>query len=332
MRPGAELIAEPWDLGPGGYQLGAWPHPFMELNDRYRDDVRRFWKGEAGAISDLARRLTGSAELFDHDGRSAASSVNFLASHDGFTLEDVVSYGQKHNWANGEENRDGHEPNHSDGMGAEGQSSNPAILEARARRKRAMLATLFLSQGTPMLLAGDETGNSQGGNNNAYAQDNPIAWVNWDRPDRELAAFVGWMTRMRRDHPVLRQRLFLHAQARERDGQPDVTWRRADGQPPGNDDWHDPAFRTLCLEIRLASATPGYAMSDDVLFAIFNSGPAVTVTLPDPPVGRRWRRILDSARSQQKVKVLPLGTGTVDVGEQSVWVLDAAPANDALSG
>ncbi|MBE3636816.1 glycogen debranching protein GlgX [Mangrovicoccus sp. HB182678] len=321
-----KLIAEPWDLGPGGYQLGAWPHPFMELNDRYRDDVRRFWKGDAGAISDLARRLTGSAERFDHGGRAATASVNFLASHDGFTLQDVVSYSKKSNWANGEENRDGHEPNHSDGMGAEGPTSNPAILEARARRKRAMLATLFLSQGTPMLLAGDETGNSQQGNNNAYAQDNPIAWVDWDRPEMELADFVGRLAEMRRAHPVLRQKLFLHAQARALDGKPDLDWRRADGAPPETGDWHDPEFRCLCLSLRLASETPAYSMSGDVLFAIFNSGGPQEVRLPDPPAGTLWRVILDSATAAQAPRVLAAATRSLTAPAEAVLVLDALSA------
>ncbi|WP_349294827.1 glycogen debranching protein GlgX (plasmid) [Thioclava sp. 'Guangxiensis'] len=319
-----KLVAEPWDLGPGGYQLGAWPHPFMELNDRYRDDVRQFWKGDRGTTSGLARRLLGSAELFDHSGRSAASSVNFLASHDGFTLEDVVSFTVKRNWANGEENRDGHEPNHSDGLGVEGPTSNPAILAARARRKRNMLATLFLSQGTPMLLAGDEIGNSQEGNNNAYAQDNAIAWVNWDRPDEELARFVSWIARMRRDHPVLRQKLFLHAQSRQRDGIADVFWRKADGSSPSVEDWHDPEFRTLCLELRAASTTPVYSMSDDVLFAVINAGDDVQVSLPQPPEGRRWRQILDTSRATQATAFLAAPAQAVHVSGDSVAVFDAS--------
>ncbi|WP_267896999.1 glycogen debranching protein GlgX [Pseudooceanicola sediminis] len=319
-----KLVAEPWDLGPGGYQLGAWPHPFMELNDRYRDDVRRFWKGDEGVTSSIAGRLMGSADMFDHDGRAATASVNFLASHDGFTLEDIVSYSAKRNWGNGEENRDGHEPNHSDGMGAEGPTLDPDILAARARRKRNMLATMFLSQGTPMMLAGDEIGNSQGGNNNAYAQDNAIAWVNWDRPDYDLADFVAWLARMRRDHPVLRQRLFLHSQPRHRDGIPDLFWRRPDGQAPTTEDWHDPTFRCLCVEIRAASATPSYSMSDDVLFAVINGGDACTVHLPEPPGRRRWRRIMDTSAARQTTVFLMPGKKEVDVAAETVVVFDAA--------
>ncbi|WP_126975497.1 glycogen debranching protein GlgX [Frigidibacter oleivorans] len=290
-----KLVAEPWDVGHGGYQLGQFPHPFMELNDRFRDGVRRFWRGEAGATADLASRLLGSADLFDHDGRAATSSVNFVTSHDGFTLEDLVSFNAKHNWANGEENRDGHEPNFSDNMGVEGQSEDPAIRAARARRKRNLLATLFLAQGTPMLLAGDEIGNSQGGNNNAYAQDNPVGWVGWDRPDRALTAFVGRLARLRRDHPVLRQRLFLHALPRHKDGIPDVFWRKADGSTPTPDDWRDPGFRTVCIEIRASSFTPAYSMTDDVVFVVVNGDGAAEVTLPETLPGQLWHRMLDTA-------------------------------------
>ncbi len=291
----AKLIAEPWDLGPGGYQLGSWPHPFMELNDTYRDSVRRFWRGDGELMPELARRVLASAERFDHSGRAATASVNFLTSHDGMTLEDVVSYSAKNNWANGEENRDGHEPNYSDGMGAEGLTSNPEIRAARDRRKRNMLATLFLSQGTPMLLAGDEIGNSQGGNNNAYAQDNPIGWVNWDRPDTELMDFVSELIWLRQAHPVLRQRLFLHSRPRGTDGIPDLFWRKPDGSPPSDGDWHDPEWRALCIEIRAASTTPSYSMSDDVVFVVFNRGEAVDVTLPPPLPGSEWRWLLDTS-------------------------------------
>ncbi|MEI4485288.1 glycogen debranching protein GlgX [Frigidibacter sp. MR17.14] len=290
-----KLVAEPWDVGLGGYQLGQFPHPFLELNDRYRDCVRRFWKGEAGTIGELAGRLTGSAELFDRQGRGATSSVNFVTSHDGFTLEDTVSYGAKRNWANGEENRDGHEPNHSDNMGVEGPSGDPKIRSARDQRKRNLLATLFLSQGTPMLLSGDEIGNSQGGNNNAYAQDNPTSWVNWDRPDRALAAFTGRLAALRRTHPVLRQRLFLHALPRHKDGIPDIFWRKPDGATPAPEDWQDPSWKTLCVELRASSFTPAYSMTDDVVFIVFNAGEGTDVTLPDCLPGRGWTRMLDTA-------------------------------------
>ncbi len=291
-----KLIAEPWDIGPGGYQLGAWPHPFLEYNDRFRDGVRRFWRGDAGMTPDLAKRILGSAERFDHSGRGATSSINFVTVHDGFTLEDLVSYTQKRNQANAEDNRDGSDANHSDNLGVEGPTDDPAILAARALRKRNLLATVFASQGTPMLLSGDEIGNSQGGNNNAYAQDNEVGWIDWSAPDADLLAFVRRLTKLRRDHPVLRQRLFLHSRPRRADGIPDLYWRLPDGTPPAPADWDNPQWKTLCVEIRTSSDTPDYAASDDVVFIVFNAGEEVQVTLPDLPADRCWELLLDTTR------------------------------------
>lgn len=290
-----KLIAEPWDIGSGGYQLGAYPAPFAEWNDRYRDQIRGFWRGDPGLIGKLAKRVAGSAARFDHDGRPATSSVNFVAAHDGFTLMDTVSFNDKHNEANGEENRDGHNHNLSDNMGAEGPTDDPAITAARDRRRRNLIATLMLSQGTPMLLAGDELGNSQGGNNNAYAQDNPTGWVDWDGADPAFLYFVRRVIAFRRAHPILRQKRFLHSQPREQDGLPDLFWRRADGAPMTPDDWNDPDRRLLAAEMRMASGTPAYAALPGAVFLVFNNGPEAQVRLPDAPDGR-WRRRLDSAR------------------------------------
>ena len=290
-----KLIAEPWDIGSGGYQLGAYPAPFAEWNDRYRDQIRGFWRGDPGLIGKLAKRVAGSAARFDHDGRPATSSVNFVAAHDGFTLMDTVSFNDKHNEANGEENRDGHNHNLSDNMGAEGPTDDPAITAARDRRRRNLIATLMLSQGTPMLLAGDELGNSQGGNNNAYAQDNPTGWVDWDGADPAFLDFVRRVIAFRRAHPILRQKRFLHSQPREQDGLPDLFWRRADGAPMTPDDWNDPDRRLLAAEMRMASGTPAYAALPGAVFLVFNNGPEEQVRLPDAPDGR-WRRRLDSAR------------------------------------
>ncbi|MCA3439706.1 MAG: glycogen debranching protein GlgX [Rhodobacter sp.] len=287
-----KLIAEPWDIGPGGYQLGAFPHPFAEWNDRFRDGVRRFWRGDAGLTPELANRLLGSSDRFDHSGRAATSSVNFITAHDGFTLQDLVSFTVKRNLANGEENRDGHGENHSDNLGIEGPTNDPAVLAARALRKRNLLATLMLAQGVPMLLAGDEMGHSQQGNNNAYAQDNETTWINWDRADPDLTAFVARLTALRRAHPVLRQKRFLHARPRAADGLPDVTWRRADGGVPRPQDWHDPAFRCLGVELRHAAEDAGGG--EDAIFAVFNSGGACDVALPHTAPG--WRLILDTTR------------------------------------
>ncbi len=289
-----KLIAEPWDIGPGGYQLGAFPHPFLEWNDRFRDGVRRFWRGDAGLTADLAKRLLGSAERLDHSGRAATSSVNFITAHDGFTLEDLVSYTVKRNLANGEDNRDGHDDNHSSNLGVEGPTKDKAVRAARDLRKRNLLATMLFSQGTPMLLAGDEIGNSQSGNNNAYAQDNQTGWIDWANADHKLAAFVARMLAVRRDNPVLRQRRFLHARARAADGLPDVIWRRADGQTPRPEDWHDAAFRCLCVELRMAAE--GDATGDEAVFAVFNGGEAQPLTLPD--TAPAWKLVIDTTHPE----------------------------------
>lgn len=286
-----KLIAEPWDIGPGGYQLGGYPHPWAEWNDRYRDGVRRFWRGDAGLTPDLAKRILASAENFDHDGRSATASVNFLTAHDGFTLQDLVSFTVKRNLANGEDNRDGHSENHSDNLGVEGATTDPLINAARNQRKRNLLTTLLLSQGTPMLLAGDEMGHSQGGNNNAYAQDNETTWIDWSKADTGLTAFVTRLVAMRAAHPVLRQRRFLHGRKRHAEGLPDVIWRHADGREPQAAEWHDPAFRCLGVELRMAAEGPA---GPDVIFAVFNCGPEQALALPDTE--KAWRLIIDTSR------------------------------------
>jgi glycogen operon protein len=295
-----KLIAEPWDIGPGGYQLGAFPHPFAEWNDRFRDGVRRFWRGDAGMAPDLAKRLLGSAERFDHGGRRAHSSVNFIAAHDGFTLADLVSFTVKRNLANGEENRDGHGDNHSDNLGVEGPTDDPAILAARDLRRRNLAATLMLSQGTPMWLAGDELGNSQGGNNNAYAQDNETGWLQWAPGDAGMTAFLARLAALRREYPLLRQRRFLHSRARAADGLRDVIWRRADGAEPRPEDWHDANFRCLGVELRMAAEAENDGRQ--AILALFNAGDALRLTLPE--TAPRWRLILDTTRPEATAKTV----------------------------
>lgn len=223
------LIAEPWDPAPGGYQVGRFGEPFLEWNDKYRDDVRRFWKGESWTVGALATRLAGSADLFGHDGRRPSASVNFIAAHDGFTLADLVSHAYKHNAANGEGNRDGHDGSHSWNNGVEGETGDAAVIAARSRDVRALLATLFVSLGTPMLTAGDEMGRSQKGNNNAYAQDNETTWLDWARADEELVAFVARLTALRRTHPALRRDAFLTER--------DVVWLHPEGRQMTVGDW-----------------------------------------------------------------------------------------------
>jgi glycogen operon protein len=322
---GVKMIAEPWDIGPGGYQLGAFPPPFHEWNDRFRDGVRRFWRGDGGMAPDLAERITGSAGLFDHTRRPATTSINLVTSHDGFTLHDLVSYREKHNEANGEGNRDGHSDNHSDNMGVEGPASDPAVVAARLLRKRNMLATLMLSQGTPMLLAGDELGHSQGGNNNAYAQDNATSWIDWDGADEDLIRFTRRLIAFRKAHPVLRQKLFLHSRERSLDGKEDIFWRRTDGQPMGPSDWQDPNLRVVCVELRTASATPAYDALEYAIFAVLNAGAAITVTVPEAPPGEHWWHEIDTARPgmapvRLKRPRLPIAAQSV-----SVLVLGDAP-------
>jgi isoamylase len=310
-----KLIAEPWDVGLGGYQLGNFPHPFREWNDRFRDGIRRYWRGDSGMAPDLASRLLGSADMFDRAGRSATTSVNFVTSHDGFTLEDLVSYSQKRNEANGEDNRDGHSNNYSDNMGVEGATADRVVRAARDRRKRNLLATVFLAQGTPMLLAGDEIGNSQGGNNNAYAQDNAIGWTDWERADLSLLAFVRRLAALRRGHPVLRQRRFLHGRVREQDGHRDLIWLKPDGTEPGAGDWQNPGLRTICVLIRGATEGPAGDAGGEAVYAVFNAGDSQTVRLP---AGGGWRMMLDTARPDAAEAAL--STATVACTGQSVMV------------
>lgn len=291
-----KLIAEPWDIGPGGYQLGAYPAPFAEWNDKFRDHVREFWRGDRGKVADLAGRISGSAQFFDHDGRAATSSLNFLTTHDGFTLHDTVSYAEKHNLANGEGNRDGHSNNHSDNMGTEGPSDDPALRDARIRRKRNMIATLMLSQGTPMMLAGDEVSNSQGGNNNAYCQDNEIGWVTWPETEDSFFTFCQQAIGFRRMHPLLRQKRFLHSRQRLIDGEPDLFWRQVDGTPMRQEDWDNPDLDILIAEMRMASGTPEYVQREGALLVVLNRGAQVEIVAPPLPDDEAWVRRFDTSQ------------------------------------
>ncbi len=284
-----KLIAEPWDIGPGGYRLGQFPHPFREWNDRYRDDVRAFWRGDGHMLPGLAKAALGSPEIFDRNGRSATASVNFITSHDGFTLADLVSFNDKHNEANGEGNRDGHTANFSHNLGHEGPTDDPVIRASRGRRKRAMLATLFFSQGIPMLLGGDEIGNSQRGNNNAYAQDNEIGWIDWQNADRQMLAYVRRLAALRRRFKVLSQRNFLHARIREPDGRPDLEWWHPEGRMPVDSDWNEQA-RAMGVIVRASAETIRDSGAPEVLLC-YNAGPARAFVLPRGD----WVLMLDSA-------------------------------------
>lgn len=315
-----KLIAEPWDIGPGGYQVGAFPPPFLEWNDKYRDGVRRFWRKDPGSAAEMAERLMGSATQFDHSGRPATSSVNLLTAHDGFTLADVVSFNGKHNLANGEDGRDGHGENYSDNMGAEGATEDPVILEARLKRRRAMMASLLFSQGTPMILAGDELGNSQDGNNNAYCQDNEIGWIDWENADPEFTAFTAKLIEFRKNHPILRQKLFLHSRERLMDGIEDLFWWKVDGTPMVASDWNDPSQQCVVVEMRTASGTPRYASLETAILGVFNAGDAVDVKLPTAPKGTVWARHVDTDTADFEREEVSK-TGAISVAGCSVQML-----------
>ncbi|MDX7950965.1 glycogen debranching protein GlgX [Lichenihabitans sp. Uapishka_5] len=283
------LIAEPWDIGPGGYQLGAFGAAWGEWNDRYRDDVRRFWRGD-GTVAALATRLAGSADVFSAKSRPSRS-INYVTSHDGFTLRDLVSYASKHNEANGEHNRDGTTDNLSWNNGVEGVSHDPAIEAARRRDMRVLLATLFVSRGTPMLGPGSDTGHSQDGNNNAYAQDNPVSWTDWGRADAELPGLIAALAALRAAHPALHRDRFLTGRDRDGIGLPDVSWHRPDGAPQEGNDWqsHDTLMAVL------AAPWPEGPDAIDRVATVFHAGrEPVQVTLPAPRPNRAWRLAFDS--------------------------------------
>jgi isoamylase len=297
-----KLIAEPWDLGPGGYQVGNFPVLWAEWNAAYRDTVRRFWKGDAGQVGGLAFRLTGSSDLYAGNGRLPYASINFITAHDGFTLHDLVSYNDKHNEANGEENRDGHNENLSWNCGAEGKTDDPAILALRAGQKRNFLATLLLSQGVPMLLAGDEFGRSQGGNNNAYCQDNEVSWVDWklDRPQRELLEFTKLLIRISHQHPVLRRSHFFQGRKIRGSEVKDLAWFRPDGKEMTDEDWANPEMRSFGL--RLAGDAieevdgRGNRLVDDTLLILLNAHhETIPFVLPAHRRKLHWWVILDTS-------------------------------------
>jgi glycogen operon protein len=260
LLAGVKLIAEPWDVGPGGYQLGNHPPRFAQWNDRFRDGIRRYWRGDPGQRPELAARLAGSADIFSYGGRRPWASVNYAASHDGFTLTDIVSYVERHNEANGEQNHDGHPANFSSNWGIEGPSDDPAILAVRGRVKRALLATVFLAAGTPMLLAGDEFGRTQLGNNNAYCQDNEISWIDWRMaasPDGlALTDYVAQLISLRREHSVLRCPIFLHGNEHPAPGIADIEWFDETGGTIPAEAWNDREQRTLILR-RATTDTDG---------------------------------------------------------------------------
>ena len=298
-----KLIAEPWDLGEGGYQVGNFPVGWTEWNDRYRDTVRAYWKGDGGRLGDLAYRITGSSDLYAHSGRRPYASINFITSHDGFTLQDLVSYNEKHNEANGEENRDGNNNNLSWNCGAEGPTDDPDIQALRAKQRRNLLAMLLLSQGVPMLYAGDAIGHTQLGNNNAYCQDNATSWLNWNlQPqDRDLLAFVQRMISLRQRHPVFHRRRFFQGRPIKGASVKDVLWLNPGGNEISEDEWHDPSLH--CLGMFLSGEgvdetdERGRKLRDENFLVLLNAHQEdIGFTLPAFRAGARWTAWMDTSR------------------------------------
>jgi glycogen operon protein len=309
-----KLIAEPWDLGEGGYQVGNFPAGWAEWNGRFRDTVRRYWKGDESQVADLAYRLTGSSDLYESDGRRPSASINFVTAHDGFTLQDLVSFNDKHNEANGEESRDGTSENLSWNCGVEGPTDDPAVVALRERQVRNFLATLFLSQGVPMLLGGDELGRTQQGNNNAYCQDNELSWINWTAPRaaRAQAEFTRRLIRLRLAHPVFHRRRFFQGRRIEGSEVKDLSWFRPDGKEMAQEEWTNGLTR--CLGLRLAGDAieevdeAGEIIRDDTFLLLLNAHhEPVDFVLPAHRPRMRWELVLDTREWTAKPEAFRAG-------------------------
>jgi glycogen operon protein len=320
-----KLIAEPWDVGPGGYQVGNFPVLWSEWNGVYRDTVRDFWRGEANC-GEFASRLSGSADLYEADGREPFASINFVTAHDGFTLSDLVSYNEKHNEANREDNQDGSDDNRSWNCGAEGETDDPDVLELRARQRRNFLVTLLLSQGTPMILGGDELGRTQRGNNNAWCQDNELSWYDWGSEDEELHAFARRLIYLRSEHPVFRRASFLRGTEQKDSGLPDVWWFRTDGRKMTRRDWHhgDSVLGMFLNGQEIVNRGPhGEVIEDESFLLLFNaSGDEFAFMLPPRRFGARWALELSTADPSTEADSAHYGCRTeIKVISRSIVVL-----------
>jgi isoamylase len=340
-----KLIAEPWDIGPGGYQLGAFPEPWSEWNDQYRDTIRRYWRGDKGVLPELARRIHGSSDIFEHHGRQPYASINFLTSHDGYSLRDLVSYEDRHNEANGENNRDGHSDNFSKNHGLEGETTDKDILALRLRQIKNMLAMVMLSQGVPMLLAGDELGRTQKGNNNAYCQDNDINWLNWEDETifaDELTPFVASLTQLRRDFPMLAYRRFIHKD--DDKSSVDITWYHRSGLPMQKDHWHSHNAATLGyfiseketdkIQIENNDSIDGnedekHYQSAKILCLFHAGSESIEFQLPDIETVVHWQVMVDTNASatqendrfipaERMITMTPFSTVVLKSGKQSI--------------
>ncbi len=324
-----KLIAEPWDVGEGGYQVGNFPPLWSEWNGRYRDWIRDYWRGEPNSLPELGARLTGSSDLYQQGGRFPHASVNFITAHDGFTLRDLVSYNEKHNDANGEDNRDGESHNRSWNCGVEGDTDDAGVLALRRRQQRNMLATMFLSQGVPMLLGGDEMGRTQGGNNNAYCQDNEVSWFDWAKADRDLLAFTRSLAELRRQHPVFRRRGWFQGRPIRRiKGQPslpDIAWFTPEGDEMSDEHWNESHARSLQVFLNgHGISVPderGEPILDDTFLVVFHAEPEDrTFTIP-AGFGERWTRVMDTERGFATTNEELAAGALIDVLGRSLWVL-----------
>jgi len=307
-----KLIAEPWDLGEGGYQVGNFPVGWAEWNDRYRDTLRSYWKGDGGLLGELAYRVTGSSDLYAHSGRRPYASINFITAHDGFTLQDLVSYNEKHNEANGENNHDGNDNNRSWNCGVEGPTDDPGIRALRAKQKRNLIATLLLSQGVPMILAGDDIGHTQMGNNNAYCQDNPISWMNWadEAQDRDLLAFFQRVISLRKRHPIFRRRRFFQGRPIKGANVKDILWLNPAAIEMTESEWRDPTIN--CVGMALSGQglqetdERGRKLGDENFLILLNAHHEdVAFSLPTYHIDGRWTAWMDTAREDG---LRPVGT------------------------
>ena len=337
-----KLIAEPWDIGPGGYQVGNFPPQWTEWNGKYRDTVRDFWRGEGETLGEFASRLTGSADLYESSGRRPVASINFVTAHDGFTLRDLVSYNEKHNDANGENNQDGESHNRSYNLGEEGPTDNPVIHALRARQVRNFLATLLLSQGVPMIAHGDELGRTQRGNNNVYAHDTELSWVDWEHADGALLEFVGSLVRLRREHPTFRRTRFFDGRPVRRgegDPVPDVVWFRPDGSAMAPEDWESGFGRSIGVYLNGHGIQGRDARGESIVdrsFLVYFSAHTepVTVTLPSSDHGARWERLVDTSGIEGDPVLDADGTMTLEAISMVVlreWVVSEPTLDDSVA-
>ncbi|HQR78920.1 MAG TPA: glycogen debranching protein GlgX [Actinomycetota bacterium] len=331
-----KLIAEPWDLGEGGYQVGNFPPLWTEWNGKYRDTARDYWRGEPATMPEIASRFTGSSDLYLDDGRSPHASINFVTAHDGFTLRDLVSYNEKHNEANGEGNRDGESHNRSWNCGVEGATDDPAVLSLRARQQRNMMATLLLSQGVPMIAHGDEVGRTQGGNNNAYCQDSPIAWMDWDHIDKEMLDFTRTLIALRKSHPIFRRQRFFEGRRIESwDQVPDISWLQPSGEPMTDRDWQVGYAQTLTVVLNGSALKErdrfGQSIRDSSFAIFFNASEfSAQCLVPGRTAHTRWRLVFDTATWPGDREPATIEAGIVwPVRERSVVVLQEVNSDTA---